>query len=214
MCQPVLLRGSGTRKQDSVTASAAEPTLAPKPKRKREKISPAQMKRDRVRLIKWRRKHTRKADTGSVLVSTKPTTSQAAGSDPAVTSSEEFNSTIVLPQESPVQVDHSLQPQVTVSVQDIPVHSDNPLQVDLSACTSSGTSSESELDSEDEDIHDIDVQEFCANCFRRPEGLVLKRCTRCMLSLNCSVKCHRENWSERKVTCSLITAHGKTVKYN
>ena len=119
---------------------------------------------------------------------------------------------MVLPHESPVQVEHPLQPQETVSVQDIPVHSDNPLQVDLSACTSPGTSSESELNSED--VHDIDVQEFCANCFRRPEGIVLKRCTRCILSFYCSVKCQRENWSEHKVACSLIAAHRKTGKYN
>ena len=126
------MTGSGTRKQDSVTASVSEPLLAPKPKRKGKKKSPAQRKRDRERLIKWSRKHTRKADTGSVPVSTNPTTSQAADltvSDPAVIGSEEFNSTVVLPQESSVQVEHPLQPQETVSVQDIQVQSDNPLQV-------------------------------------------------------------------------------------
>ena len=90
----------------------------------------------------------------------------------------------------------------------------NPLELDFSACTSPGTSSGSELDSEDEGVHAIDVQELCANCFRRPEGIVLKRRTRCMLPFYCSVKCQRENWSEHKVAYSLITAHRKTGKYN
>ena len=44
--------GSGTRKQDGVTASVSESPLAPKPKRKRKKKSPAQRKRDREWLIK------------------------------------------------------------------------------------------------------------------------------------------------------------------
>ena len=113
-----------------------------------------------------------------------------------------------------MQVEHLFQPQGTVSVQDIPVQSDNPLQMDMSACTSPGTSSESELDSEDEDIHDIDVQEFCANCFRRPEEIVLKRCTSNMPSFYCSVKCQRESLSEHKVACSLKVAHRNTGKYN
>ena len=71
------MTGSGTRKKDSVTASVPETPLAPKPKTKRKQMSPAQ--RNRERLIKWRRKRTRKADTGSVPLSANPTTSQANG---------------------------------------------------------------------------------------------------------------------------------------
>ena len=69
---------------------------------------------------------------------------------------------------------------------------------DLSAvCGFPGTSSESELEYSDDD--DADVQEFCANCLRRPEGAILRRCTRCLLSHYCSVKCQRENWADHKV---------------
>ena len=189
------MTGSGTRKQDSVTASVSEPPLAPKPKRKRKEKSP----------IKWRRKRTRKADTGSVPVSANPTNSQAADltvSDPAVTGSVESNSTVGLPQESSVQVEHPLQTQETVSIQDIPVQSDNPLQVDLSACTSPGTS------------WIVKMKIFMISMFRNfvrtilgdQRGLFLRDALhcRCMLSFCCSVKCQRENWSEHRVACSLI----------
>ena len=50
--------------------------------------------------------------------------------------------------------------------------------------------------------------------FVRTVGIVLKRCTRRMLSFYCSVKYQREYWSEHKVACSLIVAHRKTGKCN
>ena len=68
-------------------------------------------------------------------------------------------------------------------------------------CFYSDPSSESELDSEDDNIH---VQEFWANCMREPEGVSLKRCTRCLLSFCCSVKCQREKWKDHKLACSLV----------
>ena len=56
-------------------------------------------------------------------------------------------------------------------------------------------------------IEDIDIQEFCVNCLRGPEGVTLRKCTRCTLSFYCSVKCQRENWRDHKVACSLVAAH-------
>ena len=65
---------------------------------------------------------------------------------------------------------------------------DSPLDQFPSTRDSSLTSSEydSELDSDGEYIHD---QEFCANCLRQSPECTLKRCTRCLLSYYCSVKC-------------------------
>ena len=93
---------------------------------------------------------------------------------------------------------------------------EQPLQnladpLDTGSSPTPDPSSESELDS---DMENVDVQEFCAHCFRGPQEVTLQRCTRRMLSFYCSVKCQRENWRNHKVACSLVAAHIQRVMTN
>ena len=93
---------------------------------------------------------------------------------------------------------------------------EQPLQnladpLDTGSSPTPDPSSESELDS---DMEDVDVQEFCAHCFRGLQEVTLRRRSRCMLSFYCSVKCQRENWRDHKVACSFVAAHIQRVMTN
>lgn len=77
--------------------------------------------------------------------------------------------------------------------QDKPLH----LELPVEECS---VRSDSEFDSDD-DI--TGIADFCANCNFKPEGIVLKKCSKCQLSQYCSVKCQKENWKEHKFACSI-----------
>ena len=80
----------------------------------------------------------------------------------------------------------------------------------ISSSESPVTSPDSELDS-DCDCMDANDQEFCANCFRQPPDCTLKRCTRCLLSYYCSVRCQREDWQDHKLACPVISSQRKAA---
>ena len=137
--QHLILPGSKTRKQDTVTACVTKSPIAPKPKRKRK--SPAQRKRDRERFIKWQKlkwhqKRHEKTGTGSQPVPETSTSDIQAANQQALDRAATGGATnqtvtVVQPQDTLVQVDHPLQPQETISPQYIPGQLDDPLQMDL-----------------------------------------------------------------------------------
>ena len=193
---------SGLVSQEQDTTASGHQIIPPKKKRK----TPAQRRRARKRFQKWLEK--RKANSGTVKVAESVSTEQTA--DPMVLDTvscrfinqfQEPASTVAPSQEMDVtqQDQASKQPL-----------QDSPLDQFPSTRDSSLTSSEydSELDSDGEYIHD---QEFCANCFSQSPECTLKRCTHCILSYYCSVKCQRANWQEHKLACSVVSAQHKTA---
>ena len=152
----------------------------PPPKKKKKTL--AQRRRASKRFQKWLDK--RKANSGTVKVAESVSTEQTA--DPMVLDTVSYG--VINQVQEPASTVAPTQ-EMDVTQQDQaskqPLQ-DSPLDQFPSTRNSSLTS---ELDSDGEYIHD---QEFCANCLRQSPECTLKRCTRCLLSYYCSVKCQRQ----------------------
>ena len=196
--------GLVSQQQDS-TAIVLE---IPPPKKKQK--SAAQRRRARKRFQRWLEKRKSRPETDQLTEPRpEPVIVNQPTADPKVLEKascvtkdkdEEPPKTVVLPQET---FDRQQDDVTEQPLQELP----HGQLMSTSETPVTSSDSDSELDF-DGDFHD---QEFCANCMRQSPDCALKRCTRCLLSYYCSVRCQRENWQDHKLACSVVSAKRKAA---
>ena len=202
--------GSVSQQQDT-TATVLE---IPPPKKKQK--SAAQRRRAWKRFQRWLEKRKSRPETDQlteprpepVIVNQPTTDPKVLETASCVTSDkdEESPKTVVLPQET---LDRQQDDVIEQPLQEL--HHGQLVSTSETPVTSSDSDSELDFDG------DFNDQEFCANCMRQPPDCALKRCTRCLLSYYCSVRCQKENWQDHKLACSVVSAQRKaaigTIEY-
>lgn len=180
---------------------------------KRKKKSPSQLKRDRERWDRWRRK---KANLEPPKVLEKPFLSDRDAANTVQESSQHATTPIFSDKDTASAVQESSL-HVEIQADDNPQGTEHIAAVSATAGEHANImdmydSSEHsvEIDSDDDSVSEL--ANFCANCNCQPAGVQLKKCSRCQISQYCSVACQRENWSVHKFACSVVATQRTATK--